>query len=82
MEHADKSPLESIERLEILQTDLPEGTVPEDLEIYFSLRFAPEDEGKCFDVISENDSLLKGVEFGDWCSISITKTEDGTYVAN
>lgn len=81
MEHADKSPLESNERLELQCADLPEGTAPEDLELRFSLRFTPEDEGKSFDVINESESLLKGAGFGDYCNISIIQKEDGTYVA-
>ena len=81
MEHADKSPLENNERLELQCADLPEGTAPEDLELRVSLRFTPEDEGKSFDVINESESLLKGAGFGDYCNISIIQKEDGTYVA-
>lgn len=80
MEHADKSPLDVTERIEILRRDLPENTDLQDLELQISLRFTPKETGKSVPVKSLSSDLLKGYVFGEYMNLLIVKEEDGTYV--
>ena len=80
MEHADKSPLDVTERIEILRRDLPENTDLQDLELQISLRFTPKETGKSVPVKNLSADLLKGYVFGEYMNLLIVKEEDGTYV--